>query len=51
MKATIEFEMPADEDAYRDAIEGCKWKAFAFDVEQYLMAMEAAASSSVAISR
>ena len=48
MKATIEFELPADEDARRDAIEGPKWKAFAFDFEQHLMAMEAGGTSSEA---
>jgi hypothetical protein len=41
MKTIIEFELPADEDAYRDALEGTKWKDFVCDIEQFLILLEA----------
>lgn len=40
MKATIEFELPADQDSYRDAMNGARWRAFAQGIEQMLIVME-----------
>ena len=41
MKTIIEFELPADEEAYRDVVEGTKWRDFVCDIEQFLILLEA----------
>lgn len=39
MKATIEFELPAEQDAYLDAINGSRWKEVMRSFEWYLMVL------------
>jgi len=36
MKATLEFELPEDEDAHLDALKGSDWKFAMDDLQNYL---------------
>lgn len=36
MRATLEFNLPNDQEEFEHAINGLKWKLFALHVEQYL---------------
>jgi hypothetical protein len=41
MKVTIEFELPVEQDAYFDAVEGSRWRDFAQGIELFLILLEA----------
>lgn len=40
MKASIEFDLPADEEAFLVAVEASRWKDFVLDLERLLICME-----------
>jgi hypothetical protein len=46
MKPSLEFEMPAEQDAFLDAIQGSRWKELVFGIERFLAAAEATEASS-----
>lgn len=41
VKATIEFDLPADQDAHLDAVQGERWKALAYNLYVWLRMMAA----------
>ena len=36
MKATIEFNLPDDQDDFQDAVNGQKWRLMVWDFDQHL---------------
>jgi len=36
MKATLEFNLPEENEEFKDSLEGGKWKSFAISFSEYL---------------
>ena len=40
MKATLEYDLPDEDQEFQDAMNGMKWKAVMWDLDQRLRAIE-----------